>query len=185
MAIPKLLGLIYFISELLLTATRRSCGTGTRDDRSTLRLIWIIIVCSVVAAVFVALRVPSARVGNAGFCQAAGALLFAAGIALRWWAIVVLGRFFTVDVQIARDHELVAHGPFRIIRHPSYTGILLAFAGLGLSLANWLALLVLLVPIFAAFIHRMNVEEEALTLALGERYVAYKGRTSRLVPGFY
>ena len=60
----------------------------------------------------------------------AGVVLFVAGLILRWWAIIILGRFFTVDVTIEKDHELVERGPFRIVRHPSYTGVLLAFVGL-------------------------------------------------------
>ena len=70
-------------------------------------------------------------------------------------------------------------------RHPSYTGVLLAFVGLALSLGNWAALLVILLPIGAAFIHRMNVEEDALLRTLGVRYAEYMKRTKRLVPFIY
>ncbi len=112
-------------------------------------------------------------------------LLFALGLILRWWAIITLGRFFTVDVSIERDHQLVERGPFRVVRHPSYTGVLLAFVGFALSLGNWAAILVILLPIFGAFIHRMNVEERALAGALGETYTAYMRRTKRLVPLLY
>jgi protein-S-isoprenylcysteine O-methyltransferase Ste14 len=73
----------------------------------------------------------------------------------------------------------------RVVRHPSYTGVLLAFVGLALSLGNRAALLVILVPIGAAFVHRMNVEEDALTRALGSRYAEYMKRTKRLVPFVY
>ena len=71
-------------------------------------------------------------------------VLFAAGLLLRWWAIISLGRFFIVNVTIEKDHELVERGPFRIVRHPLYTGVLLAFVGYALSLGNWAALLVIL-----------------------------------------
>ena len=107
------------------------------------------------------------------------------GGCLRWWAIITLGRFFTVDVIIEKDHELVERGPFRVVRHPSYTGVLLAFVGFALTLRNWAALLIILVPIFAAFIRRMNVEEEALSKALDSRYADYMRRTKRLVPFVY
>ncbi len=107
------------------------------------------------------------------------------GLVLRWWAIITLGRFFTIDVTIQKDHELVERGPFCLVRHPSYTGVLLAFVGFALSLNNWAALVVILVPIFAAFVRRMNVEEEALSQALGSRYGEYMARTKRLVPGIY
>jgi protein-S-isoprenylcysteine O-methyltransferase len=111
--------------------------------------------------------------------------MFAVGLVLRWWAIITLGRFFTVDVTIQKDHELVDRGPFRLVRHPSYTGVLLAFVGFALSLRNWAALVVILVPIFVAFVRRMNVEEEALSQALGSPYTEYMVRTKRLVPGIY
>jgi protein-S-isoprenylcysteine O-methyltransferase len=104
---------------------------------------------------------------------------------LRWWAIITLGRFFTVDVTIEKDHELVERGPFRFVRHPSYTGVLVAFIGFALTLQNWGAILVVLVPIFIAFVRRMNVEEEALQGALGQRYAEYMKRTKRLVPLVY
>jgi protein-S-isoprenylcysteine O-methyltransferase len=90
-----------------------------------------------------------------------------------------------VDVTIEKDHALVERGPFRIVRHPSYTGVLLAFVGLALSLRNGAALLVILIPIGAAFVHRMNVEEDALSRALGPRYAKYMERTKRLVPFIY
>ena len=64
-------------------------------------------------------------------------VLFVAGLILRWWAIITLGRFFTVDVTIEKDHELIQRGPFRVVRHPSYTGVLLAFVGVALSFRNW------------------------------------------------
>jgi protein-S-isoprenylcysteine O-methyltransferase Ste14 len=90
-----------------------------------------------------------------------------------------------VDVVIEKDHELVQRGPFRWVRHPSYTGVLVAFTGWAITLGNWVAMGLVLVPIFVAFLRRMNVEERALADALGERYRAYMRGTKRLVPGVY
>jgi protein-S-isoprenylcysteine O-methyltransferase Ste14 len=180
------LGLIFLVSEILLTLTRRSRSkTGTKQDRSTLGIIWLVIAVSITAGVFVALNFRAAALPHGRFFASAGVVLFIAGLILRWWAIIMLGRFFTVDVTIEKDHEVVERGPFRIVRHPSYTGVLLAFVGLGLSLRNWAALLVILLPIGAAFIHRMSVEEDALSRALGPRYAEYMKRTKRLVPFIY
>jgi protein-S-isoprenylcysteine O-methyltransferase Ste14 len=186
MRLSGLLGLIYLVSEVLLTVTRRSrSATGTKQDRSTLRVLWIVIAVSVTAGVFVAQNWRAGALPNGRAFEVAGAVLFAAGLVFRWWAIVTLGRFFTVDVTIEKDHELVERGPFRVVRHPSYTGVLLAFVGFALTLRNWGAILIVLVPIFVAFVRRMNVEEEALTRALGERYAAYMKRTKRLIPLVY
>lgn len=193
MSLSLLLGLTYFASELLLTISRRSRSkTGTKQDKSTLGMIWVVIAVSIMAGVFVA-RSTSLRAGVIGLFDfpesnwipvlAVG--LFAAGLAVRWWAIVTLGRFFTVDVVVEKDHEVVQRGPFRWVRHPSYTGVLVAFMGWAMTLGNWVAMAVVLVPIFAAFVRRMNVEEEALRGALGERYTAYMRRTKRLAPGLY
>ena len=186
MSVSLLLGLVYLISELLLTVTRRSRSRiGTKQDRSTLRVVWLVIVVSVAAGIYVTKHWPTAALPHHRSFEFAGVVLFVAGLLLRWWAIITLGRFFTVDVTIEKDHELVERGPFRVVRHPSYAGVLLAFVGLGLSLGNWAALLVILLPIGAAFIHRMNVEENALSDALGSQYTDYMRRTKRLVPFIY
>jgi len=180
------LGLVYLISEVLLTVTRRSRSrTGTKQDKSTLGVIWIVITVSVVAGINVAKVWPAFALPYGQTFALVGVVLFVAGLFLRWWAIITLGRFFTVDVTIEKDHELVERGPFRLVRHPSYTGVLLAFVGFALTLRNWAALLIILMPIFAAFIRRMNVEEEALLRALGSRYADYMRRTKRLMPFAY
>jgi protein-S-isoprenylcysteine O-methyltransferase Ste14 len=193
MTLSLKLGLVFLASEILLTLTRRSRSkTGTKQDKSTLGMIWVVIGLSIAAGIFVSrsaflwasgvwmFELPS---GNG--VAAAALALFAGGLILRWWAIVTLGRFFTVDVVVERDHEVVERGPFRWVRHPSYTGVLLAFVGWAMTLRNWVAMAVVLVPIFIAFVRRMKVEEEALSRALGEEYTDYMKRTKRLVPGVY
>src|SRR5437763_11578167 len=147
MSVSLLLGLFYLISELLLTVTYRSRSrTGTKQDRSTLRVVWLVIVVSV-AGVYVAKQWQAAALPHQRSFVFTGVVLFIAGLLLRWWAIITLGRFFTVDVTIEKDHELVERGPFRMVRHPSYTGVLLAFVGLALSLGNWAAVPVRLLSI--------------------------------------
>ena len=151
MSVSLLLGVVYLVSELLLTTTRRSRScTGTKQDRSTLRVVWLVIIVSVAAGIYVAKHWPAAALPHHRSFAFAGVVLFVAGL-LRWCAIITLGRFFTVDVTIEKDHELVERGPFRMVRHPSYTGVLLAFVGLALSVGNWAALLVILLPIGVAF----------------------------------
>lgn len=183
--LPAWLGFAYLISELLLGACRRArSGTKARDANS-LRLLWVVIGLSIFAAVQVAPRWRTAAIPAPAFCAAAGIACFSAGLILRWLSIVWLGRFFTVNVAIAHDHQLVESGPYRLLRHPSYTGALLAFLGFGLSLQNWAALLVILGPISFAFLYRIRVEERALLATFGDRYRAYQQRAKRLVPFIY
>ena len=106
------------------------------------------------------------------------------GVLVRQYAIAVIGRFFSLTVQIAEDHMVVEKGPYRLIRHPSYTGILITFIGLGLGLAvqSWGAVLVLLLFFGISFGYRMRVEERTLLSGLGRDYASYMKRTKWLIP---
>ena len=81
---------------------------------------------------------------------------------LRFWSICVLAHFFTVDVTIGAGHELIRHGPYRMLRHPPYTGALMTFLGFGLALGNAWSLLVLMVPVTIAFLWRIRIEGAVL-----------------------
>lgn len=180
-----ILGLIYVLSEAALAFKRRAkAGESRSADRGSLGLLWLVIGVSVWLAFNLVYLLPSAGMDAAPAVRRLGVALFAAGLAIRWYAIVHLGRFFTVNVAIAANHTLVDTGPYRIVRHPSYTGALMAFLGLALCLANW-ASLAALVPIFLVFRWRVHVEETALIDALGEPYRDYMKRTKRLIPGVY
>jgi protein-S-isoprenylcysteine O-methyltransferase Ste14 len=114
-----------------------------------------------------------------------GSAVLLVGLALRWTAILTLRHAFTVDVAIAQDQRIVEHGVYRVLRHPAYTGSLVAFLGMALVFGDWLAGLVLFMPIAAAFFYRISVEERALRAAFGEDYDRYARRTKRLIPFVY
>ena len=114
-----------------------------------------------------------------------GLVLIVLGLALRWIAILSLGRMFTVDVAIVRGHHLVTTGIYQRVRHPSYSGALLSFLGLGLTFSNYLSALVIFVPICVAFLYRIHIEEQTLTAAFGDEYRNYRVATKRLIPGVY
>lgn len=179
------LGGAFGLSELALSLRKRSRADAARSDRGSLHVLWVVIVSAWVLAILVANLCPVGRfrVGLTLFAIALS--LFAAGIALRWYAIIYLGRMFTVDVAIAADHRLIDSGPYRLIRHPSYAGALLAFLGLGLTLGSLPALVALLVPTCAAYAYRIGVEETALLRGFQGTYAAYARRTRRLIPWLY
>ena len=183
--IPSLLGLAYGISEAGLVFLKRSRDDSVDADDATLRTLWITIVLAVIAGILAATRVPVAAMGAAGIVFWLGYALFGGGLALRWYSIVYLGRFFTVNVAIHSRHEIIDTGPYARIRHPSYTGALVAFLGLALTLTNWVSLALIVVPIFWAFSRRISTEEHALANALGSPYVNYMRRTKRLAPFIY
>ena len=174
------------VSELALIWRRRaSRASHTRHDRGSHLWLWAVIVGSIVAAHLAALSNVGPRLFGAVSWHWFGAGLFAIGTVLRWWSIVHLGRFFSVDVAIHHDHEVVDTGPYRVVRHPSYSGLLLQCAGLGIVLGTLLSLLVIIVPTFLVLAHRIRVEEKALLANLGNEYAAYSQRTKRLLPGVF
>lgn len=104
------------------------------------------------------------------------------GISIRLWSFWTLGRFFTFRVSIQSGHRLITSGPYRFVRHPSYSGFLLALIGVVLPRQNGLSLIVFTSIIGAVIAYRIWVEEQQLTSALGDEYRAYARRTKRLVP---
>lgn len=107
-------------------------------------------------------------------------VVFFAGIVLRRSAITTLGRFYSRRVRTLADHQVVSSGPYRFIRHPAYTGVILAHAGMTLVLLNVASLLTLLLLVVPAFVWRISVEERLL-LQLPE-YAAFASGRRRLLP---
>lgn len=186
-SIVSRLTLVFFASELVLSLVKRSARAdgATSADRGTRLMLVVVITASITAAVVLSGFGPARWRGSPAALATTALALLVSGLAVRWWAVMTLGKFFTVDVAIHRDHALVDRGPYRFVRHPSYTGLLLAFAGMGVAFGNALSLFVLVVPIAMGLLRRIRVEEQALHEGLGATYDAYCARTRRLIPGLY
>lgn len=180
------LGALYFASEVVLGSLKRAKGGASSPaDRGSTRVLWIVIFVSMFLGFQFDFGWPAAGWGYQPWIYVLGIAMVIGGLAFRWYSIIYLGRFFTVNVQIAADHQLINSGPYRLLRHPSYSGALLAFYGLGVCTQNWASLAIMVGGPTAAFLYRMHVEETALAGAFGERYRQYMQRTSRLVPFVY
>lgn len=181
----QVLGTLFGASELLLALVKRSKGDGVSKDRGSLWMLWAVILASVGLANVLAFSMPGAQSPFLHSVRLLGVALFGAGLLLRWYAITHLGRYFTVNISVAAGQRVVDSGPYRLIRHPSYTGALVAFLGLGICSENYGSLVVLLVPVTLAFLRRIGIEETVLREALGSSYIAYAARTKRLIPWIY
>jgi protein-S-isoprenylcysteine O-methyltransferase Ste14 len=160
-----------------------SYASTTRDW--TASLIVLVLPVSVVGSILVAGHRLAPLPGPVWWPVTAGLALAWAGIAFRLWAISTLGGFFKTAVVIQENHRVVERGPYRWLRHPSYTGLLAVTVGLGLAEGDWIGLTIMLAGPLAAFLVRIRVEERALLRALGREYADYAQRTARLVPGVF
>ena len=159
---------------------------GERRDRGSYVLIVACVGVGLVAAGILAGDVPAAELSGARWpLFVVGLALMVGGIILRQWAIAMLGGSFTVVVRVRQGQEVIDTGPYRWVRHPSYTGLLVIFAGFGLALGNWVSVLcAVLVPLIGIVV-RIHFEERALLQGLGESYRLFAQGRKRLVPGVW
>jgi protein-S-isoprenylcysteine O-methyltransferase len=182
---PPVIALIFLAFEATISLTRKPMPGAQQKDRGTFQLIWIVLTIAIVAGIYAGQMVPAARFPHMETIYPIGLGLFVLGMALRAWSIWTLGKFFTVQVAIASDHKLVEDGPYRLLRHPSYTGSLLMFVGCFLCFENALTLAIVLGSVLAVFVRRIHVEEAALAEAFGDTWRDYAKRTWRLLPFVY
>ena len=174
----------FFVSETLIMQLMRSGPRDRREDRGSARVLMIGF-----PLVWLLAWVCLAEFPRASFARApifvAGIVMLIAGLLLRWWSIATLGRLFTIDVAIRAGHRLIESGPYRYVRHPSYSAVLLAYLGIALCLGNAASLLVIMLGSTALLLNRIRVEEMALLAGFGEQYRDYMSRTRRLIPALY
>jgi protein-S-isoprenylcysteine O-methyltransferase len=169
------------LAESLLLVRRRDGAVS--QDRWTKWIIVLATRAGVIAALAIAVFLPGLRAGaNNWWTLGLGVVLVLAGVALRAWAILSLGRYFRREVTIEPGQRLVRRGPYRVLRHPSYTGILLSFAGLGLAFGSWVSAAVAVLILFAGMLPRIRIEERALAQAFGADYTDYAKSTARVLP---
>jgi len=170
---------------LLAIATRTRRSAGAVKDRGSLLVLWMTIFLAIFAGETIHYSRPSNLFGGAHWLMVVAIVVIMAGIAIRWTAILSLGKAFSSNVAIRSNQTIYRGGFYRFVRHPAYTGSLLSFLGLGIHERNWIACIVVVVPITAAFLYRIHVEEAALNEAFGAQYAAYSQQTKRLIPGIY
>ena len=167
---------------LIVRASAPAAASGSKDSGS-LRFIvlgmWLGLVISFPVAFVKALRFAPAMNLPAFFV---GTALLIAGSLLRRHCWRILGDSFTGDVRAREDQPVIDRGAYRWVRHPSYTGGILMFAGIGVALANWVSLAILIIVSVAVYSYRIAVEEKALLAAIGEPYAAFMRTRKRFIP---
>jgi protein-S-isoprenylcysteine O-methyltransferase len=155
-------------------------NSRTSEDRGTARqIIWTVYFTQILAVTELVYR---RRISLSLDCTTTiAAILIALGLVLRTWAVARLGRWFTWNITVQPGQALVTDGPYRVIRHPSYTGAWLMFVGSCILLRSYVAALVAFILLLMAFLRRIR-HEESLMLATFPEYETYKKTTGSLVP---
>jgi protein-S-isoprenylcysteine O-methyltransferase Ste14 len=182
----RLMIILFPLSEICLLLFKRRRSSANFDaDKGSLRILWITILASL--GVTIALQwypltpLPLSR----STIQWISLILLIVGFILRWTSVLTLGRWFTAQVAIQPHQVLVQNGLYKYLRHPSYTGLLLEFLGLGVFFGSWASLLIIMIPTTLAVLNRIRKEEAALLTTFGEAYRQYQQRTRRLFWGIY
>jgi protein-S-isoprenylcysteine O-methyltransferase len=111
-----------------------------------------------------------------------GVLLIVLGSLLRRYCWRTLGEYFTGDVKAKPDQPVITSGPYRWVRHPSYTAGMMMFIGIGLALGSWLSFALLTIATIATYAYRVTVEERVLLETIGEPYGRYLKQRKRFIP---
>lgn len=171
---------IWVVLELRQSVTHRPEGVKANWGSEVLFRL-IVGVGALVASLLPGVA-QSATIRPAALADWIALALFWGGISLRLWSFRTLGRYFTFTVQTSSDQPVITDGPYRVVRHPSYTGLLLVFMAVGLFIGNWYSLVVLTVVVASGLVFRIRVEERALMQNLGNGYSDYAAAHKRLVP---
>jgi protein-S-isoprenylcysteine O-methyltransferase Ste14 len=170
----------FALSEFLLMLIKRSDSTTskTRKDRGSLIFLWLMITTGFTFGFILSKPVNL-------FWTAFGMPLIIGGLIIRWIAILQLGNSFTVDVAITNTAGLKTDGIYERIRHPSYSGILMVVVGFSAIMSSLYSFLVFVIPVLAAIIYRISIEEKVLMSEFGENYHVYMANTKKLIPWVY
>ena len=172
------------VSEISIRLRDAGRRRGVLMDRGSIVAVVVGIGAGGLVAGWCSAQVPAAAIPGSWSTLGLALVLLWSGIVLRQWAVWTLGRSFTVVVRVDEGQRVVDRGPYRWVRHPSYTGLLLTLAGIGLAVGNWLSLTALVMFPLMGLIVRIRVEERALSTSL-EGYRAYASGRRRLVPGLW
>jgi len=176
--------LISFVPSLALLATS-GAGRGVKHAREGGYLVIANLMWTVALLAMIYLRGHGmALLPGGGPLRIAGLLVLVAGAAIRSWAMLQLGRQFSLHVALQEQHRLRTTGLYSRIRHPSYLGLLLLMLGLALVFESQLGVWVAVVAGFMIR-GRMEREEKFLIEQFGDEYRGYVKRTRRLIPRVY
>jgi protein-S-isoprenylcysteine O-methyltransferase Ste14 len=175
----------WLVFEFVMRVRQRLRASGPAAVDPTAFVLVGCICAAVVAAEALGRRGGLPWPGGVVWPFVAGIVLMVAGIGLRWWSIATLGRLFQYQIKIQPGHQVVTGGPYRYVRHPSYSAIALVLAGIALACDDVWGLVAVAILAGAGLAVRIRAEERQLTQALGADYARFAAGRKRLVPSVW
>jgi protein-S-isoprenylcysteine O-methyltransferase Ste14 len=170
------IGVLWVVFWVYWLASAAGAKRGSRSRRTWPPRLIIVVLVLVLLRVFR----PGSLAVDDPILEAVGTVLFLAGLGLAVWARIYLGNNWGMPMTQKDDPELVTSGPYRLVRHPIYSGILLAI--LGTTLATTLYWLIALIVMGAYFLYSARVEERLMAETFPEAYPSYRASTKMLIP---
>ncbi len=170
------------VEGLLLLRDKRNAKGSTQSDKMTRVLNFICTEGALLSALFMVIPSTNSLYINAPFLLPLGTVLAILGFTLRHVSIHILGEYFRTTVEIDGNQPIIQKGPYRFIRHPSYSGIILFFIGYGILSQNWLCFAASVLLPAIALMYRIHVEEIVLIDKFGKKYEDYRAKTKKLIP---
>lgn len=176
---------LYGIFEIFMNLRQRSKSTVTTSgDKGSLWLLYLLITIGYILSFSIG-ATTIGRIYHWNTFFAIGFILIVIGLVIRIQSIMILKQHFTYTVAKIEHHELIETGLYKWIRHPGYLGQIIIFIGIPVSFSNWLAVILMMIPVLTGYIYRINVEEKFMTEQIGQKYIEYQKHTKRLIPGIW
>ena len=161
-------------------------GTSDKKDRKAAvydnMSIYGIIATNIISCLLALFGAPYLQVKLPAAVGWGGIIMLYVGIALRDYSVWTLRKFFTVSVEIKTGHKIIKKGPYKYVRHPSYSGSILSLIGMQIGLRSPIGFFIVLALILLAYSYRIHVEEDAMADSFGTEYEDYKKATKRVIP---
>tara|TARA_B100000378_G_scaffold235131_1_gene201517 strand:- start:158 stop:697 length:540 start_codon:yes stop_codon:yes gene_type:complete len=169
---------------IVLNFTQPALGEGEASDNKSSDggSVFLVVVCSALSLLIPIIHWAYFKHETNGEVVILGVVLNIFGLSFRYYSIKILGKFFKATVVLQKEHQLITEGPYKILRHPSYTGALLAFSSISLVLSSFLGFVCSFILMILAYVYRTNREEKALRAHFGEKYIEYSKKTNKLIP---
>ena len=178
----------YFVMERLQRKSKQALSLQAGlSDRGSSRLLYVFMTVNIASL----LLAPVLNINGLGFLRNSsptnwiGIFMMIGGLTVRYLAARTLGEFYTRTLLVTPEQQIIQQGFYRVVRHPGYLGMLIASVGAGLSTANWIIILTMMVTQLIWLGYRIYSEEEMLKTAFGDKYRTYMENTWKLIPFIY